>query len=157
MKNFMNAMDAVSGSQAEAYITLADGNRYLLMQLINFESNVELNVSEVAILGKTGKGHKPNGWTGSWSATAHYNQSIFRKMLLEYKNTGKITPFDIQITNEDMSTSVGRQTVILKGCLIGGGVLGKFDADAETLDEEIEGTFDDWEMPETFRALNGSN
>lgn len=33
----MNAMDAVAGSQASAYITMADGNRYCFMQLYNFE------------------------------------------------------------------------------------------------------------------------
>ena len=29
----MNALDAIAGSQASAYITLADGNRYCFMQL----------------------------------------------------------------------------------------------------------------------------
>ena len=151
----MDAMDAVAGSQASAFITLADGNRYNFMQLINFESNVEINNTEVPILGKSGKGNKPAGWTGKWSATAHYNQSILRKMWLEYKNTGVMKPFDIQVTNEDPTTSVGRQTIILKNCLSSGGVLAKFDADAEILDEDIEGTFDDWEMPEEFTLLPG--
>ena len=151
----MNALDAVAGSQASAYITMADGNRYCFMQLYAFESNVEINLAEVPILGKTGKGNKPSGWTGSWSGTAHYNQSIFRKMMLEYKKTGILPTFDIQITNEDPTASVGRQTIVLKNCLFKGGILAKFDADSETLDEDIEGTFDDWEMPEAFSLLNG--
>lgn len=151
----MNALDAVAGSQASAYITLADGNRYCFMQLYSFESSMEVNLAEVPILGKTGKGNKPSGWSGSWKGTAHYNQSIFRKMLLEYKNTGYLPTFDIQITNEDPTAAVGRQTIILKNCLSKGGILAKFDADSETLDEDLEGTFDDWEMPESFSLLNG--
>lgn len=151
----MDALDAVAGSQASAYITMADGNRYCFMQLYSFESSMEINVAEVPILGKSGKGNKPTGWTGTWSGTAHYNQSIFRKMLLEYKRTGYLPAFDIQICNEDPTSSIGRQIIILKGCLTKGGTLAKFDADAETLDEEIEGTFDDWEMPEAFSLLNG--
>ena len=151
----MNALDAIAGSQASAYITLEDGKRYNLMQLVNFESKMEINTTEVAILGKTGKGNKPTGWTGTWSATAHYNQSVLRKMWLDYKNTGKLTTFDIQITNEDPTSAIGRQTIILKNCLSNGGILAKFDADADTLDEDIEGTFDDWEMPETFSLLAG--
>lgn len=39
--------------------------------------------------------------------------------------------FDIQITNEDPTNGVGRQTVILKDCNLDGGILAKFDADAE--------------------------
>lgn len=151
----MNALDAVAGSQASAYITLADGNRYCFMQLYSFESSMEVTISEVPILGKTGKGNKPTGWSGSWSGTAHYNQSIIRQLLLEYKKTGFLSTFDIQITNEDPTASVGSQTIILKNCLTKGGILAKFDADSETLDEDLEGTFDDWEMPETFSVLTG--
>ena len=80
--SIMNAMDAIAGSQASAYITLADGNRYKFMQLYSFESNMEINLVEVPILGKTGKGNKPSGWTGEWKGTAHYNQSILRQMWL---------------------------------------------------------------------------
>ncbi len=151
----MNALDAVAGSQASAYITLADGNRYCFMQLYSFESSMEVNIAEVPILGKTGKGNKPTGWSGTWSGTAHYNQSIIREMLLEYKKTGFMPTFDIQISNEDPTAAVGRQTIILKNCLTKGGTLAKYDADSEILDEDIEGTFDDWEMPETFTLLNG--
>lgn len=150
----MNALDAVAGSQASAYITL-NGTRYNFMQLTSFESSMEVEVTEVPILGKTGKGNKPAGWTGTWSGTAHYNQSIIRQILLEYKRTGYMPPFDIQVSNEDATSSAGRQTIILKNCLTKGGILAKFEADAEILDEDIEGTFDDWEMPEQFTVLNG--
>lgn len=78
-----------------------------------------------------------------------------RKMWLEYKNTGKLPTFDIQVTNEDPGASIGRQTIILKDCLSKGGVLAKFDTESEILDEELEGTFDDWEMPEQFSLLDG--
>ena len=150
----MEANDAVSGSMAECYVTI-DGNRYNMMQLYSFESSAKVNSQDVKILGRTGIGKKPTGWSGTWSGTAHYNQSVFRKMLLEYKRTGFMPTFDIQVANEDPTASVGRQTIILKNCLTKGGILAKFDADAETLDEELEGTFDDWEMPETFSLLNG--
>ena len=150
----MNALDAVAGSQASAYITL-NGTRYNFMQLTSFESSMEVEVTEVPILGKTGKGNKPAGWTGTWSGTAHYNQSVIRQMLLEYKRTGYMPSFDIQVSNEDATSSAGRQTIILKNCLTKGGILAKFEADAEILDEDIEGTFDDWEMPEQFTVLNG--
>lgn len=59
------------------------------------------------------------------------------------------------ITNEDPTSSVGRQTVILKDCNMDGGLLAKFDADAEYLDEDMDFTFEDFEMPETFTMLAG--
>lgn len=150
----MNAKDAVSASLAECFVTL-DGNRYSFMQAINLEAKVEKTKSEVPILGKTGKGNKSTGWKGTGSATFHYNTSIFREILYKFKQTGEDVYFDIQVTNEDITSSVGRQTIILKGCNIDGGILTKFDAGAEYLDEDMDFTFEDFEIPEKFTMLPG--
>ena len=150
----MNAKDAVSASLAECFITI-EGNRYNFMQAINLEASIEKAKSEIPILGRTGKGNKTTGWKGSGSATFHYNTSIFREQLYRYKETGQDAYFDIQITNEDPTSSVGRQTIVLKDCNVDGGILAKFDADAEYLDEELDFTFEDWEMPEQFSHLQG--
>ncbi len=150
----MNAKDAVSAALAECYVTI-DGSRYNFMQAINLEAKIEKTKSEIPILGRTGKGNKTTGWKGSGSATFHYNTSIFRQLLYKYKETGEDVYFDIQITNEDPTSAVGRQTVILKDCNVDGGLLAKFDADAEYLDEDLDFTFEDWQMPETFKVLQG--
>ena len=150
----MNAKDSVSASLAECYVTI-DGERYNFMQLISFESSWKMNISEIPILGQVGKGHKPTDGSGEWSGTAHYNQSVLRDVMLRYKNRGQMLYFDIQVTNEDPTSAVGRQTIILKNCLFEGGILAKFDADSEYLDEDLSGTFDDWEMPEKFSLLEG--
>ena len=154
MANIMKAKDAVAASLAECYVTI-DGNRYNFMHAINLEATVEKTKTEVPILGKTGKGNKASGWKGTGSATFHYNTSVFRELLTKYKNRGEDTYFDIMVTNEDKTSAVGRQTVILKDCNMDGGILAKFDADAEYLDEEMEFTFEDWEIPEKFTELAG--
>lgn len=154
MNNKMHAKDSVSGSLAECFITI-EGNRYNFMQAINLEASVEKTKTEVPILGKTGKGNKTTGWKGSGSATFHFNTSIFRKLLYRYKNTGQDVYFDIQVTNEDPTSSVGRQTVILKDCNIDNGILTKFDAKADYLDEDMDFTFEDFELPEEFAILDG--
>lgn len=152
--SFMESKDAISAALAECYVTI-QGNRYNLMQAINLEAKMEKTKSEIPILGKTGKGNKTTGWKGTGSATFHYNTSIFRELLYLYKQTGQDVYFDIQITNLDPTSTVGGQTIILKGCNIDGGILAKFDADAEYLDEDMDFTFEDWEMPERFNLLPG--
>ncbi len=150
----MKAKDTLSASLAECFVTIK-GKRYNLMQAINLEAKFERNKTEVPLLGKTGKGNRTTGWKGTGSATFHYNTSIFREMMLQYKNTGEDIYFEIQITNEDPTSAAGRQTVVLMDCNIDGGVLAKFDADGEYLDEEMDFTFEDFEMPEKFKLLNG--
>lgn len=150
----MNAKDSVGASLAECFVII-EGNRYNFMQALNLEAKLEKTKTEVPILGKTGKGNKAAGWKGTGSATFHYNTSIFRQLLERYKKTGQDVYFDIQVTNEAPTSSVGRQTVILKDCNVDGGILAKFDADGEYLDEDMNFTFEDFEIPEKFKLLNG--
>lgn len=154
MGQTMNARDAIYGSLAECYVTI-EGNRYNFMQAINLEATIEKNKVEVPVLGRTAKGNKAGGWSGSGSATFHYNTSIFRELLYRYKNTGEDIYFDIRVVNEDPTSAVGRQTVILKDCNIDGGVLAKFDAEGDYLDEDFDFTFEDFEIPEKFNLLPG--
>lgn len=150
----MKAKDTVFAALAECFVTIGT-RRYNFMQAINLEAKVEKNKTEVPILGKTGKGNKASGWKGTGSATFHYNTSIFRQMMLQYKETGEDIYFEIQISNEDPTSGAGRQTMILMDCNIDGGVLAKFDADGEYLDEDMDFTFEDFKMPEAFKDLEG--
>lgn len=150
----MKAKDAISAKLAECFLTIGD-NRYNFMSAINFEAKFERTKTEVPILGKTGVGNKSTGWKGSGSATFHYNTSIFRQMMLKYKDTGEDVYFEIQVTNEDPTSAAGRQTIVFVDCNIDGGILAKFDADGEYLDEDIDFTFEDFKMPETFKLLDG--
>lgn len=150
----MNAKDAISGSLGACYITI-DGNRYHLMQAINIEASMEKTKTEVPIMGRTGKGNKATGWTGTGSATFHYNTSLFRELMLKYAQTGQDFYFDMQLVNEDPTSTVGKQTVILKDCNIDSAVLSKIDADADYLEDEFDFTFESWTMPDTFKNIDG--
>lgn len=150
----MLSKDTVSAKLAECFITI-DKNRYNFMQAIKLEAKFERTKTQVPILGKTGSGNKSTGWKGTGSATFHYNTSIFRDMMLKYKDTGEDLYFEIQVTNEDPTSDVGKQTVVLVGCNIDGGILTKFDADGEYLDEDMDFTFEDFKMPNRFSVLPG--
>ena len=150
----MKAKDTVFAALAECFVIIGT-NRYNFMQAINLEAKFEKTKTEVPILGKTGKGNKATGWKGTGSATFHYNTSIFRQMMLDYKDTGKDTYFEIQISNEDSTSAAGRQTIVLVDCNIDGGILAKFDADGEYLDAVMDFTFENFKMPEKFKDLDG--
>ena len=77
-------------------------------------------------------------------------------MMLDFKETGADEYFEIQVTNDDPSSAAGRQTMIFFDCNIDGGILAKFDANSEDpLDEDVSGTFEDFQMPESFKLLDG--
>lgn len=150
----MRARDALSAKMAECYVTIGQ-RRYNAFNALNLKAEFKKNKMVVPILGKTGQGNKANGWSGTGKMTLHYNTSIYRQMMLDYKDSGEDMYFDIQITNEDPTSAAGRQTITLLDCNIDGGVLAKFDADGDILDEEVEFTYEDFKMPESFNLLEG--
>lgn len=150
----MNAKDTLSAKLAQCYVTI-EGNRYNFMQAISLEASIEKNKVQVPILGRTAKGNKSGGWVGKGKAKFHYNTSVFRRLLREYKNSGEDIYFDIQIINDDPTSSAGTQSVILVDCNLDGGVIAKFDADGTYLDEEIGFSFEDFKIVEEFESLSG--
>ena len=150
----MNAKDSISAKLAECFVTI-NNNRYNFMNAIKLEAKFERTKTEIPIIGKTGMGNKSTGWKGTGSATFHYNTSIFRELMQKYKDTGEDIYFEIQVTNEDPTSAAGRQTVVFLGCNIDGGILAKFDADGEYLDEDMDFTFEDFKMPDKFTLLDG--
>ncbi|WP_019555201.1 phage tail tube protein [Propionispira raffinosivorans] len=150
----MLAKDAVAAKLASCYITV-DGNRYLLLQAKNFEGKFKKTKKEVPILGRTMVGHKTTGGEGTGKMTIYHTTSMFTKLVKKYKDTGEDIYFDIQTTNEDKTSSAGRQTVIYKDCNLDESILSSFDADGDWLEQDVDFTFEDFELPEEFTQLNG--
>lgn len=150
----MHAKDALSASLGVCYATIGD-NRYQLMNLKKIEVKLTKEKSEISILGQLSKGNKSGSCRGSGSCTMYYNQSVLRQMAENYQNTLKDTYFDIQITNEDPTSEVGRQTIILKDCNFDEMILAKIDVDSAVLEEDMTFTFEKFVYPETFSLLTG--
>lgn len=149
---YMDGKDALSGREGTAFITV-DGEVKEIAYLKNIEASVELNKVELQTLGRRGTQHKVNGWSGSGSMNIYYITSLFRNMMIDYIKNGTVTYFDIQVKNNDQSSSAGKQTTVLKNCLIDGAVLTKLDIEADYLDEDIEFTFEDADIPDTFSDI----
>ena len=123
-----------------------------LFMIKNLEATAEIEKTDVNTLGKRGAQHKPNGWSGSGSMTVYYVTSMFRKMAVHYIKTGKPVYFDITVMNDDPGSSIGLQTVVLKNCSIDSSIVAKLDVESEVLDEDLDFTFDDVDILDSFEA-----
>ena len=148
---YMTADKAISGSQGTVWITYNDtGERFCFARLINLEAKAKLNKTALPVLGRTGKVHKVGSWEGEGSAKMYYCDSTMRQRVAEYKKTGKMFTMDIEVYNDDETSSLDAQAVTLKECLLDEIIVAKIDAESEYLDEEISFTFDDFDVPDTF-------
>ena len=151
----MQAKDTLAGNRGECYVVI-DGRRINFMSAVKVVATVEKTKATVPILGQKMKGNKTINLQGTGTATFHYNTSVFRKAMKHFKNTGEDLYFDMIIINDDPTSQAKRQTTILKGCNLNKVIVGQVDANNDIyLEEEIDFTFEDWDMPEEFNELEG--
>lgn len=148
---FLKAQDTISGQEGRAYATI-NGRVEEMFYVKNLEATVEKQKAEVKTLGRRGTQHKANGWTGDGSMTVYYVTSVYRQMMYDYIKTGVDTYFDIQITNEDPTSTIGAQTVTLKNCNLNSVIFASLDTESEVLEEDVEFTFDDVDLGQSFVA-----
>lgn len=164
--------DILSGEQGSIYATIPDPDQLTsnmtleqvealptkdvcLMHAINIEATVEYEKEQVPIMGKRGKGNRKVGETYSGTMELYMVESIFRTMAEIYKNNGKDFYFSMVIENSDGNTHCGVQRTVLKGVNLDTMVVAKLDADSSVLQEEMDFTFEDYEIVEKFTKLNG--
>lgn len=147
--SFLRANDAISGQEAKAFATI-NGQVEEMFYAKKFEAKIKKNKKGIKTLGKRGTQNKANGFEGTGSMTIYYMTSRFRQLMLDYTKNGKDAYFDIQITNEDPSSTIGKQTVVIKNVNLDEIVIASFDVEAEFLEEEVTFTFDDWDINNEF-------
>ena len=146
---FLRAGDTISGQEGKA-TSVIDGNVEDMFYVKTLEATFEKNKTEVKTLGKRGVQHKGTGWAGSGSMTLYYVTSIFRQMAAKYAKTGQDTYFNITIVNDDPTSTVGKQTVVLYNCNIDSVVLARLDTESDVLEDDIDFTFDDFDILDSF-------
>lgn len=140
-----------STNQAEIYATI-DGNRHMCAMARSFEAKLNIKTKEVPMLGRMIDGRKEQKAEGKFKMKIYKCTPMFDEICENFKNTGRMARFDIQVTSEDTSTSIGRDTKIYKDCIIDGEVLlNMADDEGNFIEQEIEGYFSDYEVVEKYK------
>lgn len=151
--NELRAQDTISGKEGRAYAKI-DGNNEEMFFAKSIEATVEKTKGEIKAIGKRMVGHKTIGAEGTGSMTLYYLSPLFRRLLGEWKRTGVDAYFDMVVENADPSSATGRQVVLLSGVNLNATLLTKLDGDSDDpLDEEVEFTFEDWEILTAFKKI----
>lgn len=146
---FLKAGDTISGQEVRAFLTV-NGRNEELFYAKKLESKVEKKKTQVKTLGKRGEQNKAAGWSGSGTLTVYYVTSLFRELMIKYIKTGVDTYFDISVTNEDPTSNIGKQTIVLKDCNLDEVSMAMFDVDTEVLEEDMSFTFEDVDLLDKF-------
>lgn len=116
---YLLAKDTVNGAEGKIFITV-NGQNIEVACMRNITTNVEGQSSDMRVIGTRKIQDKPNGAKLTGTGNIYYGSNIFTDMVLQYINTGIMPEFDIQITNNDPTTTVGSQVMAYYGCHLTG-------------------------------------
>lgn len=152
MNTFFNTKDAPLTKLGKAFMT-KQGNRYSMFNAKKIEVKPNVKTEAVPVMGRTISGRKAVGMEVKITMTVYKCSEYFDDMLEEFKRTGVLPTFDLQVTNEDPATCMGRSTKVYNDCVIDGDVLlSLIDADGKFIEQEITAYAQDWTSPEKYTA-----
>lgn len=147
--SFLLERDALNGKSGKGFITI-DGRNQELFGLKKFQSDAEFQEADFKVVGTTLVQTKTTGVKMTGSMNIYYGTPLFLDMLQTYLKTGRLPYFNIQITNDDPSTTVGTQTVVYYNCKLSKVPVAMLDADADFLEEEVGFSYTNIEILNAF-------
>lgn len=146
----MNTNDAPIAKFASVFVT-RNGRRYAMLMCKNFEGKANISTQDVPRMGSVIMGKKPTTVELSFSMTIYKCTEIFDDVLDEFIKTGVMPLLDIQTSNEDPATSIGRSTKVYNDCVLDGDVLLSLaGSEDDFIEQEISGFAGGYTRPEKF-------
>ena len=148
--SFLLERDALNGKSGSAFATI-NGENHEMFGMKKFQSDAEFQESDFKVVGTTLVQKKTTGVSLTGTMTIYYGTPHFLRLLQEYLKTGKLPYFTLQITNDDPSTSVGSQTVVLYHVKLQKLPVAMLDADADFLEMEVSFSYTNIEVLDWFK------
>lgn len=154
MSRIMQSADAISGKEGMLYLTI-DGQSLEVAEITKFEANIEYTKADVKRIGARMDGSKIVGAKGTGSMTIYYHRPELRAMALTYLRTGKAPIMDAMVVNDDVTSSAGKQTTLIKNIVPDGALIALLDGEEDdVLKEEVAFTYDDFDFLNQFSVPN---
>lgn len=148
--SFLLERDTLNGAAGKAVIT-QDGQVKELFGAKNVKTQAEITSSDMKVVGTKKVQQKPGAVKQTGTMTIYYGTPLFLEMVHQYIHKGVMPYFNLQVTNNDPTTTVGVQTVAYYNCKLTGTIpLSVLDADADMLTLDVSFSYEDFEPLSNF-------
>ena len=151
---FLLERDSLNGKEGRVFLTINGENREMF-GIKNLETNAEFQESDFKVVGTRLVQKKTTGVQLTGSMTIYYGTPFFLKILQEYLKTGKLPYFTMQVTNEDNTRTVGKQTVVFYNVKLQKLPISKLDADTDALTMDVGFSYTNIEVLDYFHDPEG--
>ena len=149
---YLLAKDTVNGSEGRVYINQG-GRSVEVAGMRNIRADAEIQSQDMRVIGTRTIQGKKNGVKLTGKGNIYYGSNIFTDMVLQYINTGQMPDFDIQITNQDPTTTIGNQVMAYYGCTLTGTIpLSILNDEETTLNYDFEFAYTRVARLEAFKS-----
>ena len=120
---YLLANDTVHGARGRVMVDW-NGEMREACCFKNIRTTATIQSQEMKCVGTNLVQDKPDGYKPGGKANVYYgsDRGLWRDMVLEYINPGAMPEFNIQITNQDPSTTLGTEVTAYYGCHLTGEV-----------------------------------
>lgn len=150
--SYLLAKDTINGAEGKIFITV-NGQNIEVACMKNIQTNAEIQGNDMRVIGTRKIQNKANGAKLTGTGNIYYGSNLFTDMVLKYINTGVMTQFDIQITNNDPTTTVGSQVMAYYGCQLTGTIpLSILNDEEAMLNYDFNFTYTDVARTQSFNS-----
>ena len=147
---YLLAKDTVNGAEGSVVVTRNRRN-YVIAGMRNIRPTGNIQSEKMRVIGTRKIQDKPNGVELTGAGNIYYGFDLFREMALNYIHTGVMEEFDIQITNNDPTTSLGTQVMAYYGCHLTGEIpLSILNSDETMMNYDFNFAYTDVQMLQGF-------
>lgn len=147
---YLLAKDTVNGAEGSVVVT-RNGRNYVIAGMRNIRPTGKIQSEKMRVIGTRKIQDKPNGVELTGAGNIYYGFDLFREMALNYIHTGVMEEFDIQITNNDPTTSLGTQVMAYYGCHLTGEIpLSILNSDETMMNYDFNFAYTDVQMLQGF-------
>lgn len=148
--SYLLAKDTVNGAEGSVVVTRNRRN-YVIAGMRNIRPTGNIQSEKMRVIGTRKIQDKPNGVELTGAGNIYYGFDLFREMVLNYIHTGVMEEFDIQITNNDPTTSLGTQVMAYYGCHLTGEIpLSILNSDETMMNYDFNFAYTDVQMLQGF-------
>lgn len=117
--SYLLAKDTVNGAEGKVFVT-TNGKNIEVAGMRNIKPGADIQSSDMRVIGTRKIQDKPNGVKLTGTGNIYYGTNLWTDMVLAYINTGVMDEFDLQITNQDPTATIGSQIMAYYGCHLTG-------------------------------------
>lgn len=153
----MDVKNVPNGALGYIYFYFSDGTKQNGMYITKSTWNDEKSKTSIGALGTAAKLHKTTGTDGTFDCEGYDITDIFVILQQKLRHEGVDEYFNTTVIEWDPTTALGKKITNYYNCNVDSVQISSLDVDDAVKTTSFSGTYDDFEVIESYTVIDGLN